>query len=99
PREAVQISGVLRDYPSTADSGCRLHRRFCPECGVHLFSEAEERPHLLVVRVGTLDAPQDAAPQGIIWAAAAPPWARLDPELPQHPGQPPAPAPRQEGDA
>ena len=87
-RDAITITGETRDYASTADSGSHMHRRFCPACGTHLFSEAEERPHLIVVRVGSLDEPGRVQPGGIIWAAAAPPWAKLDPALPQVPGQP-----------
>jgi len=44
-------------YPSVADSGNQMHRRFCPSCGTPLFSEAEARPHLIFVRVGTFDDP------------------------------------------
>ena len=32
-----------------------MHRRFCPDCGTQLFSEAESRPHLIFVRNGALD--------------------------------------------
>ncbi len=39
----MEITGETRDYASIADSGNRMHRRFCPVCGVHLFSEAEAR--------------------------------------------------------
>src|ERR1700759_2280409 len=56
-KSAITISGALRDYRSVADSGSVMHRRFCPECGTHLFSEAEPRPHLIFVRVGTLGDP------------------------------------------
>jgi hypothetical protein len=91
PSEAVTITGELRDYPSTADSGHRMHRRFCPTCGVHVFSEAEERPHLLIARAGTLDHPEIAVPSAEIWTASAPRWARLDPALQHFEGQPTAP--------
>jgi len=91
PRDAVTITGELRDFPSTADSGNHMHRRFCPQCGVHVTSAAEERPQLLVIRAGTLDEPQRIAPQLLIWTASAPHWARLDPSLPQHAGQAPPP--------
>ena len=64
--DAVTIAGELRDYPSTADSGRRMHWRFCPTCGVHVFSQAEERPHLVVVRAGTLDDPEIAVAQALI---------------------------------
>ena len=91
PSDAVTITGELRDYPSNADSGRRMHRRFCPTCGVQLFSEAEERPQIIVVRAGTLDDPSLVVPQGAIWTASAPAWARIDPDLPHFEGQPPAP--------
>src|SRR5678816_908450 len=41
------VTGQTSDYASVADSGNRMHRRFCPSCGTPLFSEAEVRPHLL----------------------------------------------------
>jgi hypothetical protein len=88
---AVALSGELRDFPSIADSGSHMHRRFCPRCGVHVTSEAEERPHIVVIRAGTLDHPETYAPQMLIWTSAAPPWAHLDPQLPQEPRQPPPP--------
>jgi hypothetical protein len=92
--EAVTITGELRDYASTADSGNHMHRRFCPRCGVQVTSAADERPQFVVIRAGTLDEPGRIAPQMLIWTSAAPGWAALDPALPQHTGQPPAPAPR-----
>src|SRR5262245_21130329 len=57
PTSGMTVTGEMRDYESVADSGDRMHRRFCPSCGVHLFSEAESRPHLVFVRAGTLDDP------------------------------------------
>ncbi|MBX3577676.1 MAG: GFA family protein [Rhizobiaceae bacterium] len=94
PSEGFSVSGDLRDFQSTADSGNRMHRRFCPTCGTHLFSEAEARPHLIFVRVGTLDRPEEARPEASIWTASAPAWACIDASLPQIAGQPPPPGAR-----
>ena len=94
PTEAVKITGELRDFPLTADSGRKMHRRFCPACGVHLFSAAEERPQMLVVRAGTLDNPALVKPQAAIWTKSAPAWAHIDPDLPHFDGQPPPPIPQ-----
>jgi hypothetical protein len=94
PRDAVTLSGELQDYPSTAESGNHMHRRFCPRCGVHVTGEAEERPQFVVIRMGTLDEPERFAPQAHIWMSAAPEWARVDTALPQFPGQPPPPTAR-----
>ncbi len=62
PTAAMTIEGKLRDFVSVADSGNKMHRRFCPVCGTALFSEAEVRPHLIFVRAGTLDDPEVARP-------------------------------------
>ena len=66
-----------------------MHRKFCPTCGTHLFSEAESRPHLVFVRLGALDDPEAVKPAATIWTASAPSWAAIDRTLPQIPGQPP----------
>lgn len=89
PTAATTVEGELRDYPSIADSGNLMHRRFCPRCGTHVFSEAEARPHLIFVRAGTLDDPDRVRPEMTIWTAEAPAWACIDPSLPRLEGQPP----------
>ncbi len=93
PSNAVTITGELKDYASTADSGSRMHRRFCPTCGTQMFSEAEARPHLIIIRAGTLDDPEIARSSGVIWTRSAPSWGYIDPGVPHFEGQPPAPAP------
>ncbi len=86
---SLSIEGELRDYQSVAASGNVMHRRFCPTCGTHLFSAAESRPHLVIVRNGALDDTGLLAPSATIWTAEAPEWAWIDEALPQHAGQPP----------
>ena len=92
PSDSITIKGELRDYPSVADSGNAMHRRFCPSCGTHLFSEAEARPNVIIVRAGTLDDTEIAKPVATIWTDAAPSWACMNESLPKFPGQPPTPA-------
>ena len=87
--DGFTIEGELADFASVADSGSRMHRRFCQRCGTHMFSEAEARPHLIFVRAGTLDDPSIAVPAATIWTAQAPPWACIDASLPSFEGQPP----------
>jgi hypothetical protein len=91
PSAAVKIIGETRDFPSVADSGNQMHRRFCPLCGTHLFSSAEARPHLLIVRAGTLDDPEIAKPEITIWTSEAPSWACISDSIPCTEGQPPPP--------
>ena len=76
---------------SIAESGNKMHRRFCPNCGVHMFSEAEERPSIIVIRAGTFDDTEQIKTEGIIWTSEAPSWAYLNPNVPHFENQPPAP--------
>ena len=87
-KDAVTITGRRSEYVSYADSGARMHRSFCPDCGTQVFSEAEQRPDTMVVRAGTFDNPEIGKPTGVIWTASAPSWACFDPELPKVAGQP-----------
>ena len=89
PSNAIRIQGEPRDYQSVAQSGSRMHRRFCPDCGTHLFSEAEARPHLIIVRAGSLDDREIAKPDANIWTASAPSWACVNASLTEFKGQPP----------
>jgi len=90
-KEDVKASGPLTDFVSVADSGSTMHRRFCAQCGTHVFTEAEPRPHLIAVRVGALDDPNPFRPSAIIWTKSAPGWACFDPALPMTEGQPTGP--------
>ncbi len=94
PRDALTLTGAMGDYRSVADSGSVMHRNFCITCGTPIGGHAEPRPHLYVLRIGTLDDPNRYAPQSTIWTATAPHWAVFDPALPQAAGQtlPPPPA-------
>ena len=89
--ESFTIQGATSDYSGVADSGNVMHRRFCPKCGTPLFSAAEARPHLIFVRVGTLDDPEVGRPAMTIWTEQAPSWACSAADLPRVERQPPSP--------
>jgi hypothetical protein len=82
------VIGKTNDYSSVADSGNKMHRRFCAKCGTPLFSEAEARPHLVFVRVGSFDHPNLVDPAITVWTSSAPRWACIDAKLPQVERQP-----------
>jgi len=90
--DEVAVEGDLRWNAHAADSGNQLHWSFCPKCGSQLLAYSAARPHLRVVRLGAIDRPHDLRPHVAIWTREAPSWAKIDPALENHPGQPPAPA-------
>jgi len=89
PSDGVAVSGGLREYQSVADSGNPMVRRFCPQCGTHLFTGTAARPQLVFVRAGTLDDPELARPAMTIWTSSAPSWACFDERIPKVERQPP----------
>jgi hypothetical protein len=88
--DKIKVTGELRDYQCIADSGNKMHRQFCPQCGTPVFTGSEARPHILAVRAGTLDDAEIGKPAITIWTSAAPSWAVFDPDLPQDERQPSA---------
>jgi hypothetical protein len=89
PSAAVSIQGELKTYTDTADSGKHLFRRFCPECGSSISSEAEVMPGMIMLKAGSMDDPSVVKPVMQIYCDSAQPWVSLGGELksfPQMPG-------------
>jgi hypothetical protein len=93
PTSGLESSGELGEYLSIAESGNEMRRRFCPNCGSHLFANTSARPQFTVVRAGTLDDPSSVRPAMNIWASSAPSWACLDQDLERVDRQPSPPPP------
>jgi hypothetical protein len=87
-RDTLRVAGETRDFACRADSGNHMHRHFCPNCGTHLFATVDERPDIVVVRVGALDDRESLRPASTIWVSSAPGWACIDASLPQVQQQP-----------
>lgn len=88
PRASVVVTGAPEHWESVAESGNRMRRSFCGDCGTHLFSESSGNLQNMVVRVGTLDDASWVRPTAVIWTDSAPPWAHIDPALQAFPRQP-----------
>ena len=80
--DAIRITGDLKEFHSTADSGAQITRAFCPTCGAGIYSRNEGMPGLLFLRASTLDDPNLFSPQMIVWAARAPAWDPVNPGVP-----------------
>ena len=89
PSDKVNWTGEIRYHESIADSGTPMRRGFCPTCGTPVTSEALTRPHLIFLRIGTLDDPNLLGPQLTIWTDQAPDWACISTAIPSMEGQPP----------
>ena len=83
PSAAVNIEGELKTYDDTGDSGQKVHRRFCPNCGSGIVAEADILPSVSIVLAGTLDDPAAFAPAMEIYCGSAQPWVHAGGERPR----------------
>jgi len=69
------LSGELKTYVKTADSGARRAQRFCPECGSHILAApAEEGPATYGLRVGTIRQRRALNPSAQYWCRSKLGW-------------------------
>ena len=81
-------TGVPAYYEKLADSGSRMRRAFCPQCGSPVFLTNSARPDWIVLYAASLDDPSWVRPALDIYTASAQPWDHMDPALPKFPQMP-----------
>jgi len=82
PDDAFTVSGEVKFYDRTADSGNVVSRGFCPNCGSPIYSRNSGMLGIVFPRVSTLDDPNIVEPQMVVYASRAPNWDYMDPALP-----------------
>jgi hypothetical protein len=90
PASAVSITGEVKYYDVTGDSGSIVQRGFCPNCGARLFGKAAAAAGIIDIMVGSLDDPSWYRPQADVYTASAQPWDHMNPDLPKFPKLPPS---------
>ena len=68
--------GTVKRYARVAESGRTVNFGFCPECGGTVFWEAELRPGLIAVAVGTFADPSFEKPSLSVWERMQHPWTK-----------------------
>ena len=88
PNAALSMQGTLKTFSDRGDSGKAVDRRFCPECGSPILSEAEALPGLAILKAGTLDDASWLKPGMEIYCDSAQPWVELSGERRRFPKMP-----------
>ena len=88
PTPALSFQGTLKSFDDQGDSGKKLYRRFCPECGSSVADEAEAMPNITMVMAGTLDDPSWVKPNMEIFCDSAQPWVALGGDRKRFPKMP-----------
>ena len=82
----VEIDGLaqLGTFTLTAESGQKVSRQFCTQCGSPLFTLAENNPEFIWIKAGSLDDSNWLIPTYSCWTHSAANWAPPDTTLNQH---------------
>lgn len=87
PRNALQMTGELRYYKVTGESGGTVDRGFCPVCGSRIAGNLGRYPEIVGILAGSLDDPSRHKPSMDIFTASAHPWDHMAPgtqKFPRH---------------
>jgi hypothetical protein len=77
PSEELTVTGALKTFEDTGESGMPVHRNFCPDCGSPIISIVDRLPGLSYIKAGTLDDVSWLKPTTEIWCDSAQPWVSL----------------------
>ena len=72
--QITSISGTPTQFTRPSASGRSVTFRFCPACASTVYWEAEARPGLIAVAVGSFADPTFAAPKNSVWERRRHDW-------------------------
>ena len=69
------LTGEMKVYVKTAESGNQREQTFCPACGSPIYSTSVgKEPKLIGIRVGTIRQRDELVPAKQIWSRSAQGW-------------------------
>lgn len=75
--------GAPKGYETLADSGAKVTRFFCADCGTPTHSLPSRFAGLCVLKAGVFDDDPGYAPEAAIWTGGAPVWSHIPDGLPR----------------
>ena len=83
------LSGELKIYVKTSESGNKRAQSFCPECGTPIHATAPGAgPKVYSLRVGSIRQRDQLVPNVQIWSRSAQPWMAHPESIPRIEKQP-----------
>jgi hypothetical protein len=69
------LTGTLKEYEKTAESGRKRHLSFCPDCGTRIYAHTKNDPTAFFgLRVGTIRQSAELKPKVQVWCGSALSW-------------------------
>lgn len=79
--DAVTITGDMKFFDQTADSGNTVSRGFCPDCGSPMMNINSSCPEMRYIHAATLDDPSIFKPTMVVFHRTVQPWDLIDPDI------------------
>jgi len=76
----VEVTGELKAFSHSVDSGNELSKEFCPNCGSQMF--AKGRPGMVGLRAGSINEKEHIQPQFNVYASSKVPCTIMDEGIP-----------------
>ncbi|MCP3892203.1 MAG: GFA family protein [Desulfobulbaceae bacterium] len=83
-REFAILTGQLKEYSRPTDSGSKVTRYFCGNCGTLVYGKSSRWKTDVSIRVGCLDEPSVFSSQMNVWVSSAQPWHKIDTSKPTY---------------
>ncbi len=77
PRDRVVVTGEVKQYVRTGDSGGKATMHFCPHCGSTVYWHLDGLPDFTAVAVGAFADPTFPEPRVAIYETRQHPWLEL----------------------
>jgi hypothetical protein len=89
PKESFKlVKGQLKTYEVTTDTGNKLSRGFCSNCGAPVMNQLTAMPTLVEITAGSLDDQSKFNPTVSIFMSSAKDWAPVRSDISQFPKMP-----------
>ncbi len=83
-KDSLVVTGELKSFIRTADSGKPNTGLFCPQCGNRIYNIPGYADDVFAVKPGTLDDTSWLSPDKMIWTKSKQPWVPLPEGVPTH---------------
>ncbi len=77
PEDALTVSGEVKTYNDTGDSGATVRRQFCENCGSPVFTRLDNADGMMFIKAGTLDDTSSLDPAFHCYTKSKQDWVEL----------------------
>ena len=80
-RDALTVTGDVREIARTTDGGTIKRKGFCPACGSPIYNMPDKSPEFVGIYVGCLDDASAFKPVVALFCSRGHAWDHLDPDI------------------